>query len=70
MKYYKAKGDWVVKDKKGNLVQLIQDELFTITEIKRKGLSFTEDIFEPVDLKRNQTHYVFGVRKENIGISY
>lgn len=66
MKYYKAKGDWVVKDKKGNLVQLIQDELFTITEIKRKGLPFTEDIFEPVDLNRSSIHIMFGARFENI----
>ena len=69
MKYYKAKNDWFFLNKKGNGQQLIKDELFTATEMKRKGLPFDEEYFETVELKRDQTHYVFGVRKENIGIS-
>ena len=69
MKYYKAKGDWFFVNKRGSGYQLIEDELFTKTEMLQKGLPFNEEYFDTVELKRNQTHYVFGVRKENIGIS-
>ena len=69
MKYYKVKDDWFFVNKKGDGLHLIKDELFTTSEMKKRGFPFNEEYFDTVELKRSQTHMMFGVRKENIGIS-
>ena len=66
MKFYKVKNDWFFWNKKGNGQQLIKDELFTTTEMKRKGLPFNEQYFDVVELDRNDVHMMFGARFENI----
>lgn len=65
MKFYKAKSEKNYYDKNGEYYDFVcEDELITEAEMKQRKLPFSSN-FEPVEIKKTETHWFFGCRFEN-----
>lgn len=65
MKYYKVQEEKSYWDKKGNYLGcVVKDELITEAEMKKNKFPITSN-FLPVEIKKTDTHWLFGARFEN-----
>lgn len=65
MKYYKVQEEKNYWDKKGNYLGCaVKDELITEAEMKKWKFPITSN-FLPVEIKKTDTHRLFGARFEN-----
>ena len=66
MKFYKIQKDKQYWDKKGNYIGFVaENELITESERKQRKLPLTSN-FQPVEIKKTNTHWIFGSRFENM----
>ena len=65
MKFYKVKRDNEYWNKNGEHVGfVVEDELITPSEMRQKNLPITDN-FVLVEVKKTNTHWIFGCRFEN-----
>ena len=64
MKFYKVKKENLYWNKR-DFVEVIEDELITPSEMRQKNLPITDN-FVLVEVKKTNTHWIFGCRFENM----
>lgn len=66
MKFYRAKSEKNYYKKNGEYYDFVcEDELIIEAEMKQRKLPFSSN-FEPVEIKKTDTHWFFGCRFENM----